>query len=715
MANTGGDAAVAPAPAPSPATAVVEPDFAAPAPTEACADDSKPAEVLAPAPSAVEAVPAAGAALEITAATLCDAPFFQSHIFDGLDNEAKDALVQQLAEIDSRLPGGGLAGYITRSRALLAEASAGHNAFAGLTVTVPCGESLMGEQGLGSSTFAEFEQLGMENAGRCAFCLVAGGLGERLGYPGIKIGITAEVTTGMTFMQLYASWLLAFQAHARATTGNAELELPLAIMTSGDTHAMTLQLFEENANFGLSETQVTFMKQELVPALTDVDARLHVKDGKLVTKPHGHGDVHALLLQHGLLKKWAACGFKWLFVFQDTNPLAFRALSALIGVSVKHKYVMNSIAVPRLPGEACGGICKLDDTSAGTSLTINVEYNQLDALLKDTPAGADMPDPATGQSPYPGNINVLLFHIPRMAECLEATGGIVPEFVNPKWADSTKTKFKSATRLECMMQDFPRLCNSEDAVGFTSLPRELCFTCVKNNLSDAAKKAPPDCALSAEAAIYECNARLLAAAGEVSIEPPEDVCFLGISAKLGARIILDPSFGISLEQLKEKVMGPMQISKRSVLILSGDVSIQGMVLDGAVKVVGSGVLPYTETTNASRPLLAISEEELATHHPSLQIRGYDQGPGDMEELVPEPADPEPSAFNGRWVGRDDGELRCDITDLVMTWPNDMPPTNIIQLGGRMVGGVKGDETASGKLDDNGDLIWDDGDTWVLAA
>eukprot|EP00811_Abedinium_folium_P037301 NODE_9929_length_1390_cov_3.560570.p1 GENE.NODE_9929_length_1390_cov_3.560570~~NODE_9929_length_1390_cov_3.560570.p1 ORF type:complete len:303 (-),score=57.83 NODE_9929_length_1390_cov_3.560570:245-1153(-) len=300
-----------------------------------------------------------------------------------------------------------------------------------------------------------------------------------------------------------------------------------------------------------------------------------------------------------------------------------------------------------------------------------------------------------------------------MGECLEATGGIVPEFVNPKWADSTKTKFKSATRLECMMQDFPRLCSPEDAIGFTLFARELCFTCVKNNIIDAAKKNPPDCALSAEAAIYDCNARLLAAAGEVSIEPPENVSFLGISAMLGARIILDPSFGISLEQLKQKVRGPMQISKRSVLILEGDVAVQGMVLDGAVKVVGNGVLPHTETTNASRPLVAISDEELATRDPSLQIRGYEQGPGDMEELVPDLSDPDPSVFNGRWVGKEDGELRCNIEDLLISWPSDVPPTSIIQLGGRTVAGVKGDETVTGKLDANGDLIWDDGDVWVL--
>ena len=39
------------------------------------------------------------------------------------------------------------------------------------------------------------------------------------------------------------------------------------------------------------------MKQELVPALMDIEARIAVKDGKVEKKPHGHGDVHALLHQ----------------------------------------------------------------------------------------------------------------------------------------------------------------------------------------------------------------------------------------------------------------------------------------------------------------------------------------------------------------------------------------------------------------------------------
>jgi len=85
----------------------------------------------------------------------------------------------------------------------------------------------------------------------------------------------------------------------------------------------------------------------------------------------------------------------------------------------------------------------------------------------------------------------------------------MPEFVNPKYTDSTKTLFTKPTRLECLMQDFPRLimeCSKvlkkEMPVGFTKFDRWLCFTCVKNNIADAIKKSaalqPEDCCLSAE-------------------------------------------------------------------------------------------------------------------------------------------------------------------------------------------------------------------------
>ena len=68
---------------------------------------------------------------------------------------------------------------------------------------------------------------------------------------------------------------------------------------------------------------------------------------------------------------------------QDTNALALKTIPSCLGVSRKNNWEMNSIAVPRKPGEAMGAICKLlDQTDSTKEVTINVEYNQLEPLLK---------------------------------------------------------------------------------------------------------------------------------------------------------------------------------------------------------------------------------------------------------------------------------------------------------------------------------------------
>ena len=58
---------------------------------------------------------------------------------------------------------------------------------------------------------------------------------------------------------MYIESILALQAKAG---GNAQL--PLAIMTSGDTHARTQELLEKNHLFGMQPAQVTLLKQEKV-------------------------------------------------------------------------------------------------------------------------------------------------------------------------------------------------------------------------------------------------------------------------------------------------------------------------------------------------------------------------------------------------------------------------------------------------------------------
>jgi UDP-sugar pyrophosphorylase len=68
--------------------------------------------------------------------------------------------------------------------------------------------------------------------------LVAGGLGERLGYPGIKIAIPIELLTRKRFIHYYIEYILTYQKKF-CSEG---VKIPLAIMTSGDTHDQTVEI-----------------------------------------------------------------------------------------------------------------------------------------------------------------------------------------------------------------------------------------------------------------------------------------------------------------------------------------------------------------------------------------------------------------------------------------------------------------------------------------
>ena len=87
----------------------------------------------------------------------------------------------------------------------------------------------------------------------------------------------------------------------------------------------------------------------------------------------------------------------------------FRSIIATIGVSRELGLEMNTIGIKIKPGEAVGAITKLTDKE-GKELVINVEYNQLSAMMKA------MQGPTTdkdGYSVLPGNTNGLIFDLER--------------------------------------------------------------------------------------------------------------------------------------------------------------------------------------------------------------------------------------------------------------------------------------------------------------
>lgn len=70
-------------------------------------------------------------------------------------------------------------------------------------------------------------------------------------------------------------------------------------------------------------------------------------------------------------------------------------------MSSKYDFDVNSLAVPRKAKEAIGGIARLRHED-GRCMTINVEYNQLDPLLRATGDGQGDVNNQDGWSSYPG-------------------------------------------------------------------------------------------------------------------------------------------------------------------------------------------------------------------------------------------------------------------------------------------------------------------------
>ena len=301
----------------------------------------------------------------------------QSHLFanwdePGVRDEEKKKFLETLATAHQSYPGG-LTGYIQNARRLLAEASTGSNPFEGCTPAQPDSVDLSGF----GEEYHQAEAVGLKCFAETAVVLVAGGLGERLGYNGIKLDIPVEVTESTSYLAHYASVILT----ASRRLGR---KIPLVIMTSRETNAGTLATLAKNQNFGLDADQITILCQELVPALSDIDAHLALDEKyHLALKPHGHGDIHMLLHTSGTAKRLASSGVRYMLFIQDTNGQVFNAAMAAIGVSEMHGYDFNSIAVNRIPGEAVGGIAKLIKSGV-PDLKINVEYNQLDPLLRAT-------------------------------------------------------------------------------------------------------------------------------------------------------------------------------------------------------------------------------------------------------------------------------------------------------------------------------------------
>ena len=498
--------------------------------------------------------------------------------------------VNQVNELDKACRGG-IKDYIKRAKVLLTNSAKKMNSFHDYKIEVPYD---IPHIKVGDEEFYELEKLGFNELKNSVFVLVAGGLGERLGYNGIKIGLQTELLTLRPYIELYIESIKAYEDRVRKVENvSSDWYIPFCIMTSGDTHDKTKAFLEKNSNFGMKKDQIILIKQNKLPAILDNDCHLALQKDKflLLTKPHGHGDIHYLLYTSGLAQKWINEGKKYMIQFMDTNALAFNCVLSTIGVSVKYNYDVNSTFVTRRAQEKIGALCKLIDKNGKTSYA-NIEYNQLDSLFKEKYNGiGDIPN-KNGFCDFPGNLNVLVFNLKPYLEIISDSKGLVPEFVNPKYVDETRKKFKAPTRLETLMQDVPKLVKNGESIGNTYFDRWFCFSACKNNIHDACerlrKKESGESAFTVEREIFKYNEILmkdvLGKLEVINTEPENTVIIEDCKITFGPKIIIYPSFAASVTELRDKLnhmKKNIRMTNNSTLILKNDIMIdEGIDLDG---------------------------------------------------------------------------------------------------------------------------------------
>jgi UDP-sugar pyrophosphorylase len=100
------------------------------------------------------------------------------------------------------------------------------------------------------------EELGLKELEKVGIVLIAGGLGERLGYSSIKIDLpVCTIEENYFYLKYYVQYVKACRDRAielmDPSTDHKDFYVPMCIMTSDDTYDRTMKLLERENYFGL--------------------------------------------------------------------------------------------------------------------------------------------------------------------------------------------------------------------------------------------------------------------------------------------------------------------------------------------------------------------------------------------------------------------------------------------------------------------------------
>ena len=202
----------------------------------------------------------------------------------------------------------------------------------------------------------EFRAAGLEaiRAGKVGAVLLAGGQGTRLGLDRPKGTLNIGVNRDLyLFEQLFHNLM--------DVTTEAEVYVPMYIMTSNINNKDTVAFFEEHNYFGYPKDYVKFFVQEMVPAC-DYDGRVYmVSDTEVAMSPNGNGGWFGSMVKAGLLEDIHARGIEWLNVFAVDNCLQRIADPLFVGATIVSGCESGAKVVRKAaPDEKVGVLCTED-------------------------------------------------------------------------------------------------------------------------------------------------------------------------------------------------------------------------------------------------------------------------------------------------------------------------------------------------------------------
>lgn len=121
--------------------------------------------------------------------------------------ESKDRMAEEILRFEEEYPGG-LAAYTSKIICLMEEYVNNKTKYDNVTLNTPKTIHLNWNEPAGIQAA---EEKGIPELKKCAFFLLAGGLGERMGYYGPTSCMILDSISGITYLQLYCEYIKAYQ------------------------------------------------------------------------------------------------------------------------------------------------------------------------------------------------------------------------------------------------------------------------------------------------------------------------------------------------------------------------------------------------------------------------------------------------------------------------------------------------------------------------